>query len=44
MVTCGDDCTVRLTVEGTGELFAECPVPKEQPLSTVCRCALYTAS
>ena len=38
MVTCGDDCVVRLTAEGTGELFAECPVPKDQPLSTVSTC------
>ena len=35
MVTRGDDCVVRLTAEGTGELFAECPVPKDQPLTTV---------
>jgi hypothetical protein len=43
VVTRGDDCTVRLAVEGTGDLFAECPVPKEQPMSTVCRCAIDTA-
>ena len=35
VVTRGDDCVVRLTAEGTGELFAECPVPKDQPLTTV---------
>lgn len=35
MVTRGDECVVRLTAEGTGELFAECPVPKDQPLTTV---------
>ncbi|KAK9841047.1 hypothetical protein WJX81_007611 [Elliptochloris bilobata] len=34
VVTCGDDCIIRLTAEGTGELFAECPVPKDQPLTT----------
>ena len=40
VVTCGDDCTVRLTAEGTGELFAECPVPRDQPLTTVRTVAL----
>ena len=35
VVTRGDECVVRLTAEGTGELFAECPVPKDQPLTTV---------
>ncbi len=35
VVTCGNDCKIRLCAEGTGELFAECPVPKDQPLTTV---------
>lgn len=35
VVTCGEDCKIRLCAEGTGELFAECPVPKDQPLTTV---------
>jgi hypothetical protein len=35
VVTCEEACWVRLLDKGTGELFAECPVPKDQPLVTV---------
>ena len=35
VVTCEEACWVRLLDKGTGELFAECPVPTDQPLVTV---------
>ena len=35
MVTCGDDCWVRLFEKASGELFAECPLPLDKPLISV---------
>lgn len=35
VVTCGDDCWVRLFEKASGELFAECPLPLDKPLVSV---------
>ncbi len=35
MVSCQDECWVRLFDKATGELFAECPIPQDRPLVTV---------
>ncbi|KAK9788599.1 hypothetical protein WJX73_010633 [Symbiochloris irregularis] len=35
VVTCGEDCYIRLLDMKTGDLFAECPVPSNVPLITV---------
>ena len=35
MVTCGDECWVRLFDKASSELFAECPIPLDKPLITV---------
>jgi hypothetical protein len=35
VVTCGDDCWVRLFEKASGELFAECPLPLDKPLISV---------
>ncbi|KAK9805274.1 hypothetical protein WJX72_010397 [[Myrmecia] bisecta] len=34
VVTCREDCVVRLLDLKTGDLFAECPVPNDAPLAT----------
>ncbi|CAK0785505.1 hypothetical protein CVIRNUC_008715 [Coccomyxa viridis] len=33
VVTCGNDCWVRLTDKESGDLFAECPIVREKPLT-----------
>jgi hypothetical protein len=47
VVTCGDECWVRLFDKASSELFAECPIPLDKPLITVkllCAVIRYTSN